>query len=439
MSEHLFEIAGPLSLFFARELTAVVVDGWVRDEEVTQAIFNFSFAQQGERLEIRACLRHPNSKEPFSRAFTPLYNLMAGLLEAGCQVRVQGDWAQKLPAGQPSPRPLALRAIFQHNLPPSERLPDLNPAQIEEAVTDLPSRHNFTLVGEREFRHANGLSLTVLTDQSHQISGRRPPSSRLMTDSFDRGPRLASSWGEVWIGHRDHRNQGRPAAVHIFPEEIGLVSDVEVYRYRIADRSTLRDLARLDFGQGPPLLHPFDTWLDFARTCGDLGDYALALGCCELAAGCASPEQQARLTQELARWREWQAYVPQAAESGGSVVVRGLNDLVELVGCEERLRAIADSIAWELREAESYHRQPGLLKNLLDYPQLTGRQLLEAGVTPKVMEWLGLGSGPIPPPARYETIFQYRCGHSTLWGTVCSGYLLIPEEPSVLYKAALAK
>lgn len=65
-------------------------------------------------------------------------------------------------------------------------------------------------------------------------------------------------------------------------------------------------------------------------------------------------------------------------------------------------------------------------------------KLLEARVTPKVIGWLGLGSGPIPPPAGYETIFQYRCGQWSLWGTVYSGYLLIPEEPTVLYKAAVA-
>ena len=434
LSEHRFEVSGGLSLVVTRELTAVVVDGWVEKEEVGAGTYIFAFAEDDDFVEIRARLRHPNSKNEFHRAFNELYNLMAGLLEAGCRVRVEGAWAEKMPQGHWT-RPLALRPIFQHNLPPQERLPDLAPERVEEAVRDLPGRQNYTNLGERGFRHANGIVMTVLTSKAHRIAERSPLSCRLMTDYFDRGPLPASGWGEVWIGYWGHLGRGLPAALHIFPEEIGLVSDVQVNRYRVVDRDTLKDLSVLDFGSGPPLLYDRDQWLSFAKQCGDRGDYAMALRCCHQAGLCAGAGDE--VAKEIAHWKEWQAYVPSEPVESGPLTFRGMEDLIDLIGFGERLRSIAEDIAWEIHDAESYRRQTQLLANILSYPVVTGHELLAAGVTPKVMEWLGLGSGPIAPPARYDTLFQLRLGEWIVWGTVCSGYMLVREEPQVLYKVAL--
>lgn len=421
MTHHRFEVRGGLSLLVTRELTAVVTDGLVEKEEVGEGTFLFSFTQQPDHVEIQARLRHPQSETPFHRAFTPLFNLMAGLLEAGCQVRIEGPWAEKLPNGPPTQTTLALRPIFQHNLPPQERLPDLKPEDVEQAVRDLPQR-------------TTGIPMVVLRNKAHRIEGREPLSSRLMTDYFDQGPVPARSWGEVWIGYWVRLGQGRPAALHIFPYEVALVSDVQVHRYRIADRSTLKDLSVLDFGQGPPLLHKPEMWLRFAEQCGERCDYVTALRCCEQARLCATPEEQARVAEETAHWKEWQAYVPEPQGQGPDLTFRGLDDLIARVGHAELLNSMAEEIGWELLDAESYRRQPGLLGNRLNYPVLTGQQLLAAGVTPRVLEWLGLGSGPIAPPARYPNLFEIRCGNWTLWGTVASAYLLIREEPTVLYK-----
>ena len=432
MIEHCFKVGGA-GLVFVRELCAVVVDGWVEKELVEQGSFIFAFDQQADHVLIQARPRHPGQTE-FFRGFTPLYNLMAGLLEAGCRVSVEGAWAEKLPQGQCSARELALRPIFQHNLAPQERLPELAPALIEEAVADLPGRKNYRLEGDRGFRHENGILMSVLTNKAHRIAERSPLSAGLMTDYFDRGPRPASSWGEVWMGYWVRLGQGRPAGLHIFPQEIGLISDVEVHRYAIADVSTLNDLSVLDFGQGRPLLHDSGTWLGFAGQCGERRDYEMALRCCELARACARPEEQARVAEEVAHWKDWQAYVAEPVDPGGPVVFRSTADLIELVGFADRLGSLSDSIAWEIYDAESYRRQTQLLDNLLDYPGLTGRELLAAGVTPRVMEWLGLGSGAIPPPARYPGIFQIRCGEWMIWGTVSSGYMFVREEPLVLYK-----
>lgn len=419
-----------------RELTAVVVDGWVEKDEVGEGTFIFSFCQRADHVEILARPRHPNSPEQRFRAFTPLYNLMAGLFEAGCQVRVEGAWAEKLPGGQPSARPLALRPIFQHNLPPAERSPDLEPARVEEAVRDLPGRVNYTHEGDRGFRHANGVLMRVLTSKAHRIADYQPLSCRLMTDYFDQGPRLVSSWGELWIGYWSHLGRGLPAALHFFPEEVGLVSDVEVHRYRVADPATLKDLAVLDFGQGPPLLYNCDNWLGFAKQSGDRRDYSMALRCCELARRCASPAEQVKVDEAVAHWKEWQAYIPRPQEEGPEVTIRSLADLVELIGFADRLQPLSEEIAWEIYEAESYHRQPRLLDPRLNYPGVSGRELLAAGVTPRVMKWLGLGT-TIEPPACYPTLFQIGCGEWVLWGTVASGYILLREEPLVLYKMSM--
>jgi hypothetical protein len=437
VSQHRFEVRGGLSLLVIQELAAVVTDGLVEQEEVGEGTFLFSFVQLPDCVEIQARLRHPQSETPFYRAFNPLFNLMAGLLEAGCQVRVEGPWADKLPNGVSNQPTLALRSIFQHNLTPEERLPDLTPADVEQAVLDLPTRSNYTHRGDREFCHSNGIVMLVLFNKAHRIDGREPLSCRLMTDYFDQGPLPAGSWGEVWIGYWVRLGQGRPFALHIFPDEIALVSDIQVHRYRIEDRSTLRDLSVLDFGKGPPLLHKAEAWLGFAEQCGERSDYQMALRCCEQARLCASPQEAARVAEETAHWEEWQAYLPQSQPQGAEPVFASLDDLIAIVGHGEQLKALADEIAWELHEAESYRRQPRSLAHVLEYPVVTGHQLLAAGVTPRTLDWLGLGSGPIARPARYNTIFQIGCGDWTIWGTVPSGYLLLREDPSVLYRISM--
>ncbi len=435
--EHRFEVRGGLGLVVARELAAVVVGGWVEKEEVGEGSFIFSFAERSSCVEIRARLRHPQSPPERFRGLTPLYNLMAGLLEAGCQVRAEGVWAEKLPKGQATPRTLALRPIFQHNLPPEERHPELSLARVEEAVRDLPGRVDYTHEGDRVFRHANGIAMQVLTSKAHRIAWSEPPSCRLMTDYFDQGPRPVSSWGELWMGYWVNLGRGLPAALHLFPEEVGLVSDVYVHRYRVADRSTLQNFSELNFGQGPPLLYSPDNWLGFARQCGDRGDYVMALRCCELARKCGRSEAADRIAVAEAHWRDWQAYISQIQEAGPEISIRSLADLIDVVGFADRLRLISEEIAWEIYDAESYRRPTRLLDHLLDYPVRTGRELLAAGVTPRVMKWLGLGEGGIAPPERYQTIFQLRCGEWTLWGTVISGYMFIREEPLVLYKMSM--
>lgn len=431
---HRFEVSGGLSLIVVRELTAVVVGGWVEEEEVGEGTFLFSFCQRHQVVEIHARLRHPNSRHEFYRAFNPLYNLMAGLLEAGCRVQVEGEWAALMPTGHFSGRPLAVRPIFQHQLPPLDRAPDLDPAQVEEAVRDLPGRKNYQREAEREWRHANGIKIYALNRKAHRLFGSEPLSCRLMTDYFQKGPLPASSWGEVWVGYWVGLGSGRPAALHLFPEEVGLVSDVSVHRYAIADRSTLRDLSVLDFGSGPPLLHPCETWLKFATQCGQRADYAMALRCCEQAGLCALPGQEDLVARETAHWQEWQAYRPASAEPGPKLKIRSLTDLIDLIGFEKQLRDLAEDVDWEIQEAHDYRRQPQLLTHRLSYPVVTGKELLAAGVTPRVLDRLGLGYGPIPPPARYETIFQLRLGGWLLWGTVESATILLAEEPLVLYK-----
>ena len=162
----------------------------------------------------------------------------------------------------------------------------------------------------------------------------------------------------------------------------------------------------------------------------------MALRCCEMARRCASPAEQVKVDEAVAHWKEWQAYLHRPQPEGPELTFRSLADLIELIGFAERLRPLSEEIAWEIYEAESYRRPPRLLEHLLNYPGLSGRELLAAGVTPRVMKWLGLGQ-IIEAPAGYPTLFQIRCGEWTLWGTVASGYMLLREEPLVLYKMSM--
>lgn len=448
MNEHCLQILGGLSLTVVREAAAVFVDGWVEKEEVDQGAFLFRFAEIEGGVAITSRMRHPKSIYPMPELLTPMYNLVAGFWEAGCDVVASGAWPEKLPGQgrliQPGERPqLALRPIFQHQLPPEERSVSLAPADIEAMVRDLATYRGFReerrVGGRRYLRHATGIQVEALKGRVHRIGERRPSSTGRMLDYFGRGVLPARSWGEVWMGYWVTRGCGRPEAVHVFPEEVALVHDFMVTRYRVEDRSTLNDFAALNFGSGVPLLYGVEAWLTFARNCGDRGDYAMALRCCQQGQLTAANEvERARVEQDAARWREWQAYAanpPAPVEAGPAPQIKSLQDLIEVVGCGERLSALAEEIRWEIYEAEAYHRPVRDLSNHFRYPCVTGRELLEAGFKPTVLGWLGLGSEPIAPPARYERIFAVPCGHWMVWGTVQSGYFVLREDPTVLYRA----
>lgn len=488
-ADHVIRVIGGLPVSAVIEATCIWVDGFVERSGVSSMHFMLDVMSGGEGTAIvTARLRHPQSENPIRKVLTPLYNLMAGFHKAGADVLVEGPLAGLLPgAGRlqhdPAHRPpiVGIPPIFQDHLPPGQRLPPLEPAWLAEIFAMLNAegpfeaaaksddfRRAFPTVrrdpqsqGTFQLTHRSGTEVVVLTKggkvDSHAVEGRQPHSAGRAFCYVDIRPKPARTWGEAWVGFSFGGSRLAPEALEILPDEIAIVHDVEIYRYAIADRTTLADRRRIDFGPGKSAFLSASVWIGMAGQFGENGHFGLAMTCCVQAALMnESPELNARAAEELARWGEWRNFrTGQAASAAGQtpvepVPVEPLARLVAMVGSAyaEPLREIAGEIARLQWEAESYRRQPdplcetalsatGKTTVRIAYEDVTGHMLIAAGITPAVLVHLGFGDGPIPPPERYPWIFTLWCGGNRIFGTVASARLVLCDDPTVVYATRL--
>ncbi len=486
--DHTIRVRGALGLPVALEAVAMFTDGLVEGRTVGARTFIFEFAEANPaEIVITARLRHPGSANPARAALTPLYNLMAGLYRAGASVVVEGMLADLLPGGgtlahQPAEaRPItSLQQIFEDHLPAAERTPPVPLEPLAEAFQALDQLRDFarqqrtpgfraifpTLVKDHRddasyyLTHRGGLEFVALVADdavyAHGLHQHRPLSARLSFDFFDPTPRPARTWGEVWVNHAHGGAFDRPGGLEILPGEIALIHDIEIHRYTIDDRASLADLSDLSFGPGRSRLYSASVWLRLAVQYGGNQRYPTALNCAEQAALLdESAELNAQAQQEIERWQDWitftqeQPSTPQPpSDEPQAALLRPLTELQARLSsfAADRLQEVCETIQYEHRDAHDYHRriQPippvgptgrGTDRFSLDYRRVTGRTMLDAGVTPAALAGLGYRFAVIPPPALLEDIFTIQCGDTVIWGNVETESLILRDEPGRVYSA----
>lgn len=486
--DHTIRVRSALGLPVVMEAAAMFVDALVDGRTVGESTFLFEFDESGnDEVLITARLRHPTSENPVRKALTPIYNLMAGFYRAGADVVVAGELAEVLPGrgalehDPAGPRPAGgITQIFEDHLSPVEKTPPVNPALLEEVfhaladVRDFASRlddpHFRTLfpASGKDHRddatyyltHRDGLQFVALVKDdavyAHGIHAHVPLSARLQFDFFDVTPRAARTWGEVWVNHSHGGRFARLGALEILPDEIALVHDIQIVRYRVDDRASLADLTDLGFGPGRSRVYSASVWLAIAEQYGENQRYQIALRCAEQAALVAESAEQAALAdQEIDRWQGWLTFTAQQAAGSerperkpASISRQPLAALLARLTpfCAARLKQVCDTIQLEHWDSHDSHRRvqalreirevgPGGIGFLLTYPRLTGQTLLDALVTPQALAHLGYRFEVIPPPVVLDDIFTIQCGDTVIWGSVESQRLIVRDDPNLVYSA----
>lgn len=480
---HVIKLSHVPSRAVATEALALYVDGFVEGERVSARDFLFDATAFG----VTASLRHPASENPPHKVIAALYNVIAGFHKSGADIQIDGPLASLLPGGgrvghSDGTRPaFAVRQIFEAQRPDAERTPPIEPEVLAEIHAALPVGADIAgRIDTPAFRavfptarkepnsertwlltHRCGVDVAVLTAdarcESHCFVARRPLSVGCLFGFPEPTAARVRTWGDAWIGHSWGGRRVAPEGLEILPSEVAIVHDVSVYRYEIADRATLDDLAVITFGKGTS---PFaaSVWLGMAEQCGEAGHYDLAARCCDQAVGCAEdPQTTRRASEEAAHWRDWLAWSSSAAgapsvadASTASLItpspVRPVAELIARVGpeCRDKLAAVVRAMRGEREDAHDYRRRVGVIDQIaetghgaarfsLAYRRLTGRDIIASGVPADVLRHLGAGASPMPPPMRFDEIFTLRAGDALIWGSVETGCLVLLGKPAVAF------
>jgi len=463
------------------ETLGIFVAGFVEGTRIDASDFIFEIAGHGiAEVCFVGELRHPGSENPSHKTIAALYSLMAGFHKAGADIEIAGPLGDLLPGrgrlayARADMRPaFRVRQIFEDQLAEAERTKPIDAAvleqihmalgaaaQIDARIDDPAFREIFPAASidprsasTRLLTHRSGVGVAVLTKdgitQSHCILGHRPLSVGRLFGFPVPVAKDVRSWGEAWIGHSWGGRRAKPEGLEILPDEVAIIHDVSVYRYRIADRTTLGDLSKFTFGAGPSPF-PARVWLGMAEQCGEAGNHELAARCCDEAE--RSGDDAAMITQakcEAVHWRDWQAWAETRPIASTVPVTKSTllpaAELVRRIGPihADRLAALIGDMQFERANAHDHRRRvndlptraetgQGSARFALAYDNLTGRDLIAAKVPAEILAHLGVGE-PIPPPARFPEIFTLRCGDAIIWGSVETGCLILLTDPPVAY------
>jgi len=463
------------------ETLGLFVAGFIEGNQIAASDFIFEIAEYAdEKARFVARLRHPASENPSYKAIGALYSLMAGFHKAGADVEIEGPLSDLLPgkgrlAHAPADTRSAFRVcqIFEDQLHGTERTKPIEPEALEQIYMALDGAPRIGgLIDEPDFRaifpavskdprsdttwllrHSSDIEVAALeTDgvvTSHCILGHRSlPLGRMFAFPV---PIITSvrTWGEAWIGHCWGGRRARPEGLEMLPDEVAIIHDVSVYRYRIADRATLGDLSKITFGTGPS---PFSArvWLGMAEQCAEAGNYELAARCCDEAALCGEDAKTtAFATGEAVHWRDRRQWIDAQPRSPSKPVTKTaalpIADLIQRLGpnCADQLTEVIRDMRFEREDAHDHRRRVNCIpawpetghgnsRFSLSYDGLTGRDLIAATIPPQILLHLGV-SDPIPPPARFPRIFTLRCGDAVIWGAVETGCLILLGNRPLAY------
>jgi hypothetical protein len=454
----------------AIEALAIFVDGFVEARRIASRDFDFEMMDDG----FIAHLRHPASDNPPYKIIWALYNVMAGFHKAGADVEIDGPLTVLLPGTgrlihEETTRPaFAVRQIFEDQLPENQRTLPIDPHALAEIHAALPSGTGIHFLDPRIFpkavkdprsavtwlvTHRSGLEFAVLTAdgliRSHCILGHRPLSTCRLFGFPEPVAKRVRTWGEAWIGHSWGGKRSAPEGLDILPGEVAIVHDVSVHRYEIADRTTLDDRTRINFGEGPSAFAA-RVWLGMAEQCGDAGNYDLAARCCDEAAKCdADAATIALAREEAAHWRDWLDWSAANGREARAIRPSLVKPVAKLIArlppqFAARIAEVAEAMRMEREDAHDHRRRvnaipawpetgQGAARFSLGYERLTGREMIASGIPPAVLTHLGAGMDPMPPPARFDNIFTVRAGNALIWGSVGTGCLVLHSKPAVAY------
>ncbi len=483
------------------EATCLFVDGFVEGESVHDRTFIYNFERHSltdYRILVKSRYPIPDARFDHDAAFGHLYLIFVGWYLAGADVEVQGCWKIAFPGKgclkHKEQTELALRGMFEDELPKEMRTKFPDPETLSKVFRALPHRGSWNEVQREEkfqesfleytvhpkssndicLQHRSGWKIDLILKNgqihAHRFQSVQPEvASEAGRVRCDREISNARTWWDAWIGLCGTKDVS-PKRLLKLPGEIAIFAH-SIHRYRIADIDSLANPQVVDFGPGFNPRWDVDYWLGLSDRFGNEGYVDIAIACSQQALATAnaikvkSPGAQLALPigrtvgdlvdaaeVEYLRWLDRKESLEKhpVPHSRWEEKIKSYNlkKLRALVG-EVWHVAIDDlvaAISQEHADSEDYHRKIGHIRECswnvggefgkLRYSRLFGSDLMDSKLPRSALAALGykISGDVIASHLEFEDIFTLTLGNERFWGTVTSRALVDCARPEDVYR-----